>query len=349
MNEPLNMLLTPFSLIIAVLIPLAGVGTHLVVVEARSPEKLVAWAKGIYACVWIWALAVALPKLAILGFYLRFFKSPYERAISYVLMFVTVATFVAVGLTATFQCTPVSYQWARTTPGTQGKCIEVTTFYDWMSFPNIVTDVVMLVLPLPMIYRLQLSRRQKIGLAVIFATGGVYVTSHFLPLNIHRSLKLASRGVITSCFRFANFYNHNAFEDNTWTSVQLLKWTDIEPGIYFLAACMPSFAPLFQRAWNRFVAPHVKLSRKKTKGTSQANSDNGVFALYTIGGGRRDRGLGHSNSRVVGGFSRLSEDMDEEAIDEEYRGGHGILEDRPRQNPSNREIRVTSTFTVNHV
>ncbi|KAJ5100511.1 hypothetical protein N7456_006563 [Penicillium angulare] len=291
-----------------ILIPLAGVGQHLIAVEARSPEKLIAWSKGVYACVWIWALAVALPKMAIMGFYLRFFKSTYERAITYTLMAITVATFLAIGLTATFSCTPVSYQWEQSIPGAKGKCIDVTVFYDWMSFPNIVTDAIMLVLPLPMIFRLHLSQRQKIGLACIFATGGA--------------------GIITSCLRFANFYNRNAFEDNTWTSVQLLKWTDIEPGIYFLAACMPSFGPLFQRAWNKFIAPYVSSLRRSTKGTNGSHSDNGPLALHTIGGGRRDHRSGKYSDARAGGFSRLSEDADE------TRTSH---------------IQVTSTFTVDHV
>ena len=112
------------------------------------------------------------PKLSILGFYLRFFKSPYERAITYLLMAITVANFASLGLTATFECTPVSYQWEQTKEGAKGKCIDVAAFYDWMSFPNIVTDAVLLVLPLPMIFRLQLSRHQKVGLVFIFATGG---------------------------------------------------------------------------------------------------------------------------------------------------------------------------------
>ncbi|KAJ5948951.1 hypothetical protein N7454_002258 [Penicillium verhagenii] len=276
-----------------ILIPLAGVGRHLVVIEKHSPEKLIAWAKGVYACVWIWALAVALPKMSILGFYLRFFKSPYERAICYFLMFVTAACFVGIGLTATFACTPVSYQWEQTKPGATGKCINVTVFYDWMSFPNIVTDAILLFLPLPMIFRLHLPRHQKAGLVLIFATGGA--------------------GIITSCLRFATFYNNNALEDNTWTSVQLLKWTDIEPGIYFLAACMPSFGPLLQRAWSRFIAPQVKSLKKSSGKTSGSDRGSGGLALYTIGGGRRDHKPGKYSDSHSRAFLRLSEDEDERA------------------------------------
>ncbi|KAL4779048.1 hypothetical protein BJX76DRAFT_362139 [Aspergillus varians] len=317
-----------------ILIPLAGVGSHLVAVEARSPEKIVAWAKGIYACVWLWALAVALPKIAILGFYLRFFKKLYERAISYILMFIIAATFLATGLTATFECSPIRYQWDKSIPG--GRCIKVTTFYRWMSFPNIVTDAVMLVLPLPMVFKLHLSWSQKTGLAIIFATGGV--------------------GIITSCLRFAIFYNHDALKDNTWTSVQLLKWTDIEPGIYFLAACMPSFRPLIQRLWNRVVTLSAR------SGTNMDTIDNGGLALYTIGGGYRDPKLkGHIHGHPL---SEMSTGVAEaEPTGGKYRHGHGhgaVLTsvaaggddydssrgERSPALPSNPGIRVTETVTI---
>ncbi|PVH97044.1 hypothetical protein DM02DRAFT_644427 [Periconia macrospinosa] len=208
------------------LINAAGVGYHLAAVKIYSPHKLEVWSKGVFACVWLWALPVCLPKLSILGFYLRFFTNRIERFITYGTMMIVAATFVATGITTTFQCSPVAYQWDKTIHG--GKCIDVLAFYRWMSFPNIVTDIIGLVLPLRMIWRLHVNRHQKIGITIMFVTG--------------------SAGLVTSVIRFIIFFNHDAFQDNTWTSVELMKWTDIEPGIYFIAACMPSLRPLLQVA-----------------------------------------------------------------------------------------------------
>jgi hypothetical protein len=58
------------------------------------------------------------------------------------------------------------------------------------------------------------------------------------------------------------FFSHDAFEDNTWTSVELLKWTDIEPGIYFIAACMPSLRPL------------LRLAREKAFGSTRSKQND---------------------------------------------------------------------------
>ena len=213
------------------IVPVAGVGTHWAAVRIYEPAKLVAWAQCILAEVWLWALAMTLPKLAILGFYLRFFVLRWERAVTYVLMAVLAALFPVVGLVMTFQCWPVAYQWGQYDGSVAtGACIDQLAYYRWMSFPNILTDLAMLALPLPMVWRLQhQSRAQKLGLSVVFLTG--------------------SMGLVTACLRFAIFFHSDALRDNTWTSVELCKWTDIEPGIYLIAACMPSLRPLCVDVW----------------------------------------------------------------------------------------------------
>lgn len=154
------------------MIPVAGVGYHIDKILTEAPWKLVQFQRGIFAGIWVWGLAIALPKLAILAFYLRFFKSRNERTVTYVLMAIIASTYVAISLAHTFACIPVGYQLNPFKPGT-GQCFDTKAFYRWMSFPNIVTDVVMLVLPLPMVYRLHTSCHQKIGLGIIFATGGM--------------------------------------------------------------------------------------------------------------------------------------------------------------------------------
>jgi hypothetical protein len=112
---------------------------------------------------------VALPKLSILGFYLRFFTSRIERRITHGTMLVVAATFFATGITTMFQCSPVAYQWDKTIA--EGKCIDVLAFYRWMSFPNIATDKVGLLLPLPMIWRLHTTWNKKFGITIMFVTG----------------------------------------------------------------------------------------------------------------------------------------------------------------------------------
>ncbi|KAF2805106.1 uncharacterized protein BDZ99DRAFT_450637 [Mytilinidion resinicola] len=292
-----------------VLIPLAGVGRHLAANYIYHPEKLEAWRKGIFACVWLWALAVCLPKLSILGFYLRFFQRRVERMVTYSLMFIVGATFIATGVATTFQCSPVAFQWDKTIPN--GRCFNVLAFYRWMSFPNILTDAVILVLPLPMIWRLHTSTNTKIGIMMMFMTGSV--------------------GLISSCLRFVIFFRHNAFQDNTWTSVSLLTWTDIEPGIYFIAACMPSLRPVFLRIRHFLVFPR----KSKT-----ITSDPAVDGSRTLNMELATMSFSKGNKRS--GFERL---VTAEASSEEGRE-HGQFKGRGTIPSGN--IGVTKNITIEH-
>ena len=79
------------------------------------------------------------------------------------------ATAVAVSLTAVFQCSPVPYAWDKSIYG--GNCIDVASFYVCASIPNVVTDVAILLLPLPMIFKLHTNQSQKVGLSIVFLLG----------------------------------------------------------------------------------------------------------------------------------------------------------------------------------
>ncbi|RAL16068.1 uncharacterized protein BO97DRAFT_421305 [Aspergillus homomorphus CBS 101889] len=268
------------------MVHLAGVGYHIEKVN-ETPSKLGSFLKGHFAGIWIWGLATALPKLAMLAFYLRFFKSRSERITTYIIMLIIVLHYLIIGFANTFGCTPMSYRFDPVL-ASKVQCFNMRAFYRWMSFPNIVTDVMMLALPLPMVYRLNTTRSQKIGLGIIFATGGI--------------------GLITSCCRFGIFFGIDGHDDDTWTSVPYNIWTEVEPGVYFLAACMPAFPPLIHSLRSRFAKP----SRSGAKNYPGHNND---IALHTIGGSNRFHDsvpLTPSNTRRA--FSPMLED-EELALD----------------------------------
>ena len=67
-------------------------------------------------------------------------------------------------------CTPVAYYWDRTIPN--GTCLNYDEFYIITGAINMVTDAVVLCLPLPVVWRLNTSIYRKIGLTFAFALGG---------------------------------------------------------------------------------------------------------------------------------------------------------------------------------
>lgn len=56
---------------------------------------------------------------------------------------------------------------------TEGTCIDRPAIYIATAVANIVSDVMIFSLPIPIVVKLQIPRRQKIGLFFIFAVGSL--------------------------------------------------------------------------------------------------------------------------------------------------------------------------------
>lgn len=80
-------------------------------------------------------------------------------------------------LVTLFQCIPVNAFWARfdtinpMAPEDFTCGVDVKMFFKGNSIPNIITDVLIIVLPIPYVWSLQLQTPQKVALAGIFALG----------------------------------------------------------------------------------------------------------------------------------------------------------------------------------
>lgn len=128
----------------------AGVGYHIEWVAENHPEAAEAFSKYLLAISsWYWA-TISLSKLAICIFYRVLFP---QKSVLIILcltssiLIVTAVVSFTMGLAA---CRPFEAQWAS--PAVQvEKCIDKGKLYVWSTFPNIVTDLVLLVPPLPII------------------------------------------------------------------------------------------------------------------------------------------------------------------------------------------------------
>jgi Fungal rhodopsin domain len=73
-------------------------------------------------------------------------------------------------LTNIFACIPVSAFWS---PTGNERCINKKFSWFFNASINILTDLVIMILPMSTLKALKLPTRQKIGLMVIFALGGL--------------------------------------------------------------------------------------------------------------------------------------------------------------------------------
>lgn len=77
-----------------------------------------------------------------------------------------VAWGLAVVLVTIFQCKPVQAGWDKAIAGEQ--CFDLAHFVIGTNVPNILADAAIIALPIPQVWKLQLSRMRKLGLVVVF-------------------------------------------------------------------------------------------------------------------------------------------------------------------------------------
>lgn len=68
------------------------------------------------------------------------------------------------------QCQPRDKIW---NPEKPGKCVNIVQLYLASSIFNLLSDLAMLSVPIYLIWRLQMSLRRKVGVTMIFCTGGL--------------------------------------------------------------------------------------------------------------------------------------------------------------------------------
>lgn len=114
-------------------------------------------------------------KISILLLYLRIFIQKWLRIGCYLILTLVITYgLISVFYSSIFQCTPVSKAFQKSIPG---HCINVRKTWQANAGFNIASDLMILVLPMPAIHSLQMSRKPKLGLIFLFGLGSLWVYS----------------------------------------------------------------------------------------------------------------------------------------------------------------------------
>ncbi|EEP79962.1 predicted protein [Uncinocarpus reesii 1704] len=117
----------------------------------------------------LYKCTINLTKVSIVLLYRRIFVTRFIFRLVCDYIVCLVATFAVASIFASiFQCMPVSRAWDRSIPGT---CIDFAAFWNANGAWDILTDAMILTLPLPLLHTLGLPTQQRIGLVAIFTLG----------------------------------------------------------------------------------------------------------------------------------------------------------------------------------
>ena len=114
----------------------------------------------------------ALVKVSILLLYHRLFGvNQWFRTGICVAGALTVMWWIAAFLDSIFQCVPVQAFWDKSIQNP--KCQDIRASALGTGIANMILDIMLLIIPLPMIWKLQVSRRIKVSLTGIFMLGAL--------------------------------------------------------------------------------------------------------------------------------------------------------------------------------
>ncbi|KAL8825258.1 MAG: hypothetical protein Q9170_007866 [Blastenia crenularia] len=194
-----------------------GLGRHAVLIT-----NLAAMARGLNASIIFYITSLLFTKISILLLYRRIFPSRKFHVILWALgififAFSTVNVFVIL-----FQCNPVK---AGFNPLIKGRCIDSETMILVVAILTVVTDFVILGLPLPLVWKLQMRRTRKIQVSLIFLLG-----TFASVVSIYRATQ------ITTFDR----------QDLSYASIKRSIWSGVENCAAIVCANMATLRPILK-------------------------------------------------------------------------------------------------------
>ena len=127
-----------------------------------------------------WAVAVTFIRASVLALYIRIFRTKSFRVTCYMVHSINVAFGATVILGACLICQPVSFNWDQSIPG--GRCGDQKSFDLFIGIFNLLMDITVVVLPMLVLWNLQMVMRKKLVLSGIFGLGIMYVNSPCAPI-----------------------------------------------------------------------------------------------------------------------------------------------------------------------
>ncbi|ETR99789.1 hypothetical protein M419DRAFT_85523 [Trichoderma reesei RUT C-30] len=220
----------------------AGNGFGLHSDQINQEHKILAF-KYFFAAQILYKVATCLTKSSLGMLYLRIFPGHKFRIAVITVVGVTVAyTFAAVLMTV-FACKPIEKAWRKTLPGV---CVNSISIWYSTSVLNIVTDILIIGLPVNEIRRLQLPLARKLLLCALFSLG-VFV-------------------IACTVIRMITVSPQTTASDQTYYQAVSNSWTFVETNVGIMCACLPIvWVPITRQILRLF-----GLGREETAATSKS-------------------------------------------------------------------------------
>ncbi|OBT70798.1 hypothetical protein VF21_10385 [Pseudogymnoascus sp. 05NY08] len=238
-------------------------------------EIKVEWMLPLKKCVYAFSVlynpALVATKSSLLVFYLRL-----SRVTNKLFRIITYATFILVNLGGlvlillnVFQCRPVSRTF--NTGDNPAVCISIITLYLTSAPITIVTDIIILVLPIPILTGMHMPGRQKNILVFTFALGIFVMIVDVIRIYF---LQRALEHVLSMNGSPALSVGLEDEKDFAYIVSYSLMWSAVEVNVGIVCACIPTLKPVVKKILPILLEPTRRHSAHEARSTSVAGVDN---------------------------------------------------------------------------
>lgn len=212
-----------------------------------------------------WTATVFFTKVVILSLYLRIFPKSTSNAFRvtcWTLIVLCIAAPVGIIFSFIFSCRPISANWNAWDGKHPPRCTDAFAQSMSIASINIALDLVVFTIPIPQVWKLNMSLRKRIGVAITFCIG-LFVT-------------------VVSTIRLAILVKHLDTSNPSWDLSPVANWSQAEVNLGVLCACMPAFARLIKRFSKRYIGSKLSsLPSHPTRRYSQrSRSRKGQSKFY---------------------------------------------------------------------
>ncbi|MCJ1462047.1 hypothetical protein MMC07_000647 [Pseudocyphellaria aurata] len=250
------------SLVPAYWVTKGGAGKHQ---KDLTPSETTLLFKYMMLSLITYGLTITAVKISILSLYRRVFDTvPFKKA-TLVVGFLCVTWLCGNVFTELFFCSPFS---AAFDPKLrQTHCKDFTAFLLGITISNMLLDVIILCMPLPMIWSLNLSTSKKLEISGIFLLGSVTC--------------------IASLIRIVSICNIKEM-DFSYSFLGTYLWSHVEPATAIWCACLMTYRPLFVDLCSRFQSilggsKQTSSKNELNRTTSGINEGSDSDALPSLG------------------------------------------------------------------
>ncbi|KAK3687807.1 hypothetical protein B0T22DRAFT_479091 [Podospora appendiculata] len=230
-----------------------GLGKH--VYDFNLAAETVPLNKAWWTSLITYVTTLALSKISICLLYLKVFTLEWARRASWAVLTIVAISSAFMIINTSTACIPLQAFWDKTIEGAYCHSNKI-----WWANTGLAigTDVLIFLLPIPLVVPLSLPRRQKFVVVGIFALGFFICLVSFIRLYI----------------LYRQQTDPDPIGDFTWTGTELTLWTVVEVNTSIVVACLMTLKPLVARFLPRL------LDSREGAGTS---SDTSSAPPLTIG------------------------------------------------------------------